>query len=256
MNPRISALVAIGSLAIAFFGCAVLSSSHAAVVYSAVDDFNVGTNPNGVWSYREGVNSATLLSRVSSGPSVESWSGSNPTIYGFFPYVARNVSGGTLPVNWTVDLLQMHPSESLIPSVVRWTAPLSGTWKVQGSFVSLSSGLTDINIYKNTSSIVSGSLSGTGSPAVTINQDIDLSAGDFLEFAVGAQGNWGGDGVGFKATITSASTPAVPEPSSMAIAASLGIGCFIRLRRRRALHEEITVAKCGDDFECDSRLPG
>lgn len=235
MNPRISILAAIGSLAIAFFGCAVLSSSHAAIVYSAVDDFNVGTNPNGVWSYREGVNSATLMTRVYSDSSVQSWSGSNPTIYGFFPYVSRNVSGGTLPVNWTVDVLQMHPSESLIPSVVRWTAPVSGTWKVQGSFVSLSSGLTDINIYKNTSSIVSGSLSGTGSPAVTINQDIVLNAGDFLEFAVGAQGNWGGDGVGFKATITSASTPAVPEPSSMAIAASLGIGCFIRTCRRRAL---------------------
>lgn len=235
MHPRISVLAAIGSFAIAFFGWAVLSPSHAAVVYSAVNDFNVGSNPNGVWSYREGVNSATLLTRVYSDSSIQSWSGSNLTSYGYYPFVAKNVSGGTLPVNWTVDVLQMHPSETLIPSVVRWTAPVAGTWKVQGSFASLSSGFTAINIYKNTTSIVSGSLSGIGSPAVTIDQEIVLNAGEFLEFAVGAQGNWGGDGVGFNATITSASTPSVPEPSSMVIVASLGIGCLIRAGRRRAL---------------------
>lgn len=232
MQLRSSVLTAIGSLAVAFLGWAVASTSQAAVVYSAVDDFNVSGNPNGVWSYREGVNSATLLSRSYSDASVQSWSGSNLTIYGYYPYVAKNVSGGTLPVNWTVDVLQMHPSQTLIPSVVRWTAPSAGKWNVQGSFVSLSSGLTDINIYKNTTAIVTGSLSGTGSPAVTINQDIFLSAGEFLEFAVGAQGNWGGDGVGFKATITSASPPVVPEPSSMVIAAGLGIGFWVRTRRR------------------------
>lgn len=235
MHPRISVLAAIGSFAIAFFGWAVSSPSHAAVVYSAVNDFNVGSNPNGVWSYREGVNSATLLTRVYSDSSIQSWSGSNLTSYGNYPFVAKNVSGGTLPVNWTVDVLQMHPSETLIPSVVRWTAPVAGTWKVQGGFASLSSGFTAINIYKNTTSIVSGSLSGIGSPAVTIDQEIVLNAGEFLEFAVGAQGNWGGDGVGFNATITSASTPSVPEPSSMVIVASLGIGCLNRARRRLAL---------------------
>jgi hypothetical protein len=104
---------------------------------------------------------------------------------------------------------------------------------VQGSFASLSSGFTDINIYKNTTAIVTGSLSGTGSPAVTINQDIVLSAGEFLEFAVGAQGSWGGDGVGFKATITPASAPVVPEPSGMAIAAGLGVGFLVQRRRRQ-----------------------
>ena len=233
MHPRSSVLAAVGSFALACFGWAVLSSSHAAVVYSAVDDFNVSGNPNGVWSYREGVNSATLLSRSYSDASVQSWSGSNLTVYGYYPYVAKNVSGGTLPVNWTVDVLQMHPSETLIPSVVRWTAPNAGTWKVQGSFASLSSGFTDINIYKNTTAIVTGSLSGTGSPAVTINQDIVLSAGEFLEFAVGAQGSWGGDGVGFKATITPASAPVVPEPSGMAIAAGLGVGFLVQRRRRQ-----------------------
>jgi hypothetical protein len=236
MQPRISVLVAIGSFAIAFFGSAVWSSSHAAV-YSAVGDFNVSSNPNGVWSYREGVNSATLLSRSYSDSSIQSWSSSLIVASngGYYPFVARNVSGGTLPVGWTVDVLQMHPSESLVPSVVRWTAPTAGTWKVQGSFTSLSSGFTDINIYRNTTSIVSGVLSGSGSPAVTIDQEIVLNAGDFLEFAVGAQGNWGGDGVGFKATITTASPPAVPEPSSMAVAVGLGVGFVIRARRRRKL---------------------
>ena len=236
MQPRISVLVAIGSFAIAFFGSAVWSSSHAAV-YSAVDDFNVSSNPNGAWSYREGVNSATLLSRSSSDSSVQRWS-SNLLLAsngGYYPFVARNVSGTTLPVGWTVDVLQMHPSESLVPSVVRWTAPTAGTWIVQGSFASLSTGVTAINVYRNTTSIVSGVLSGSGSPALTFDQEIVLNAGEFLEFAVGAQGNWGGDGVGFKATITTASPPAVPEPSSMAVAIGLGIGFVIRARRRRNL---------------------
>jgi hypothetical protein len=210
------------------------SSLQAAVVYSAVDDFSITSNPNGVWSYREGVNSATLLNNPYTDSSVNTWRGSNfSSLYGNFPYVSKNVSGTTIGANWTTDLLLMHPSETLTPSVVRWTAPTSGSWNVLGAFKNVTSATSDVTIYKNTTSILSGAINGSSNPTVSFNQDVVLTAGDFLEFAVGAQGNWGGDSVGLGATLTLNSPPAVvPEPSGMVIAMGLGLGLVVRRWKR------------------------
>jgi hypothetical protein len=207
-------------------------AARGGVVYSAVADFSLAGNPNGVWSYRQGLNTSVLLTNTYSDASVQTWSGSFSTIYGNFPYVAKNVSGSTLAPFWTTDLLAMHPSESLIPSVVRWTAPLSGTYRVQGRFQNVTSATSDVYIYQNTTSILSGALSGNSTPPVTFDQLVTVGVGDFLEFAAGAQGNWGGDGVGLAAVISPHTPPpaVVPEPSSLVIACTLGLGFALRRR--------------------------
>lgn len=187
-------------------------------IYSAVDDFSLSDyqNVNGVWSYRQGVNSSSFLTNPYSDASVQTWRGSFSTIYGNFPYVAKNVSGGPLPPSnqWTTDLLVMHPSENLTPSVVRWTAPSSGAWRVAGRFQNATSATSDVTIYQNTTAIFSSAIVASVVNSVSFDQVVTLSAGDFLEFAAGAQGNWGGDGVGLAAVITAQPTGAVPEPTS------------------------------------------
>jgi hypothetical protein len=217
-------------------GFAELPLLHGAV-YSAVDDFSLSDyqNVNGVWSYRQGVNSSVFLTNPYSDASVQTWRGSFSTIYGNFPYVAKNVSGGPLPPSnqWTTDLLVMHPSENLTPAVVRWTAPIFGAWRVAGRFQNATSATSDVTIYQNTTAIFASAIAASVVNSVSFDQVVTLSAGDYLEFAVGAQGNWGGDGVGIAAVITSQPAGAVPEPASgMAMALLSVLGWSARNRRK------------------------
>jgi hypothetical protein len=71
-----------------------------------------------------------------------------------------------------------------------------------------------VTIYQNTTAIFSSAIVASVVNSVSFDQVVTLSAGDFLEFAAGAQGNWGGDGVGLAAVITAQPTGAVPEPAS------------------------------------------
>ena len=204
-------------------------------VYSAVDDFSLADyqNVNGVWSYRQGVNSSIFLTNPYSDASVQTWRGSFSTIYGNFPYVAKNVSGGPLPPSnqWTTDLLVMHPAENLTPSVVRWTAPSSGAWRVAGRFQNATSATSDVTIYQNTTAIFTSAIAASVVNSVSFDQVVTLAAGNFLEFAVGAQGNWGGDGVGLAAVISAQPTGAVPEPASGTAMVLLSVLGCLRIRR-------------------------
>lgn len=91
---------------------------------------------------------------------------------------------------------------------------------------------SDVYIYQNTTSILSGAISGNSIPPVAFDQLVTVGIGDFLEFAAGAQGNWGGDGVGLAAVISTHTPPhsVVPEPSSLIIACTLGLGFALRRR--------------------------
>ena len=90
-------------------------------------------------------------------------------------------------------------------SVVRWTAPTSGSYRIQGRFRAIDS---------RTSTVASVFVNNAVTPVVTANvvglgfeQAFDfnrsVAAGDTIDFVVGNNGEWEGDSTGFAAAITS-----------------------------------------------------
>jgi hypothetical protein len=187
-----------------FLAALILTTSAAqAQVYDATADFSEAGNQNvnGVWSYRQGVNSTILLGSNELYTGVIRWQGSYNSSFGYFPYISKNVSGGTLPINWTTNLLNMHPASDGTESVLRWTAPTTGYWRISGYFQNTQNATSDVRVLHNNTVIFSDYVNG-GSSQLTFDSDIGVTAGDIIEFAVGYGGNgWASDGVGLSATI-------------------------------------------------------
>jgi hypothetical protein len=101
----------------------------------------------------------------------------------------------------------MHPGPSGAQAVVRWTAPASGTYAIQGFFEGLDfvgPTTTDVHILLNSStSLFSGNISSFEVP-LTFTLSLSVSAGDKIDFVVGfgSDGNYLFDSTGLKGTIT------------------------------------------------------
>ena len=225
--------VATGLIASGFILSTVTSNPASAFqLYDATADFSAESNQdvNGVWSYRQGLNSSTLLNSVQTGNNRIRWQGTYSSQYGDFPYIIKNTSGGTLaPYNWTPNLLNMHPSRNGTRSVLRWTAPSAGEWKVFGYFQEITNPTSDVSIWHGSDNIFSGYVDGRNSNPVSFDINILADAGDIIEFAVGTSGNgWGADSVGLSAKIQSVQAEPVPEPglgvlSILGIVATIGV---------------------------------
>jgi hypothetical protein len=90
-----------------------------------------------------------------------------------------------------------------------------------------------VTIYQNTTAIFTSAIAASVVNSVSFDQVVTLAAGNFLEFAVGAQGNWGGDGVGLAAVISAQPTGAVPEPASGTAMVLLSVLGGLRIRREQ-----------------------
>lgn len=188
--------------------------------FSAVGDFSATLNPSGAWSYgyRTLSGSGLTLYTELDNPAVglERWSQEGaPTE----PMVAYNNTGQ--PLTWSSvvhppDLLNVHPGPSGEKSVVRWTAPTSGTVKIKGRFEGIDNfgtttegdgTTTDVTVVKN---------SNTGTPLFgerKINAYDDearfemtetVAAGSTIDFVVGYGSNatHANDSTGLSVTIT------------------------------------------------------
>ena len=237
----------------AILGLMILAvpQARAGLVFNAVADFSLASNPNGPWSY---------LSDDGSGPQLLTEAVINFATDGadaWFNGLAgpnavatiRNVTDNpiSIPVStvqpvplpaFTVlppNLLGMDP-ESAKSDITRWTAPSAGTWSISGLFQSIVT--TDLS---HTVEILENSSTVLLAPTVVspLNQTVDFGAsvslakGDTIDFIVDGMPVFADFSTGLSATIELTS---VPEPSTMilAIVGSFMLGgaaCFRRTCR-------------------------
>ena len=184
--------------------------------YDAVRDFSIQSNPGGVWSYgwTSSLGSPLNLYTVTdttSVPGMSAWLASG-TYWANPPYVAHNDTGKEVcppKLNWCFPpaYLHLHPGQKGQLSVVRWTAPSSGKFLIEGAFEGLDRGgptTTDVHVLVNsTKSRLSGPIANYRWP-LTFQVTATVLIGDTIDFAVGfgKDGNWNGDSTGVRFTVT------------------------------------------------------
>ncbi|MFO1484532.1 MAG: LamG-like jellyroll fold domain-containing protein [Verrucomicrobiaceae bacterium] len=203
---------------------------------SAVADFDPNANnPSQTWQYghteTNGTGFTPYPAKVAGVPGnglMAGWGGYfdggvifNPT----FQTQSYNGSGTNQPA----DELGMFPTSNGAKSVVRWTAPASGSYQVSGLFEGIEQyggGTTsDASIVKNGDTAHPLHFDSSDNSGInyvngyqtqkTFSFYVSVNAGDTLDFRVGwgSNNNYGYDGTGFKATITQIAAPLITNAS-------------------------------------------
>jgi hypothetical protein len=185
--------------------------SQAQTTFDLSADFSLQNNPNKVWQY--GYSAANSLApdqfRIDknvemSGP-IGFWHpdanvGPGP---GYYPYVAYNTTKQSQawpsPNGWVVrgGEVAMEASNSGQYSLVRFVAPVAGTYKISAQFAGVHVwSTTDVHVLHNGTSLFEADIDGYGSdpafrkvqgasPTAAYSGQIEMKANDTVTFAVG-----------------------------------------------------------------------
>ncbi len=174
----------------------VTDTALSALAQDFAASFSGTSNPNGVWSYGQFVESTSTFTlfpgQNAASPTcgLPYWSGTG------YPYVAANNSGSPVTCGTPTipnDTLWMHPMNMAgTDSDVRFTAPASGTYEITGSFVSLDTTTTLDSILVNGTPVFSTFICnpGNGETCAPTNTRAPfsvvktLSAGNTVDFIV------------------------------------------------------------------------
>jgi Beta-propeller repeat/Divergent InlB B-repeat domain/Domain of unknown function DUF11 len=174
----------------------VTDTTLTAVAQDIATSFSGTSNPNGVWSYGQYVESPPAFSLLTGQDaafptcSLPYWSDTG------YPDVIANNTGSTVScgtVTVPTDMLWMHPTDTGgTDAAVRWTAPASGTYEITGSYSALDSTSTTDSILVNGTSVFSTFICnpGNGKTCDTVNTLTPfsvvetLTAGSTVDFTV------------------------------------------------------------------------
>jgi len=185
----------------------IVASGGQPASWNAATDFSATANPNGAWSAGW---TATLGSAFTTYPTAQAFPGFDgwidPAIESLgTPSFAKNISGG---VNQGVlpNQVTLHSGcQANQYSVLRWTAPTSGSYRVEVQFFVGNTGNTDAAVLVNGVAIYTVA-STNSDPAYSSVRT--LTAGDNLDFAVGTGGDTcSADATPLNVTITETTTP-------------------------------------------------
>jgi hypothetical protein len=213
-------------IALSLSFAAFASVAAHATSYNAVNDFTTASNGAGVWTYGFGTVGSTFTADTVSGAAFGGNSGYAywaPSTNGL-PLVGLN-SNATATPGFTPfpadDNLWMHPGNAdNLDSIVEFTAPTSGSYNIAGYFVRadqdpMGNG-TFVSIYDGATALMGPTfISNTNYTDQTFNQNVTLTAGQTLEFALARNGDYSFDSTGLSLDITTNVAPVVPEPSSL-----------------------------------------
>jgi len=165
--------------------------------FNLARDFSVLGNPNGVWSYGyvpfiAGPFTLMNTPRTDEQPAIPIWSWSvngfsSPDVH--FNASSSNVfygDGGTFPPK-TLWSSPGHETSSNAFSVMRFTAPSNGTYRVRAtarSYLDAASGDSDYHVVKNGTELF-GVFLPAGAQSTGFSNTLSLSLGDTLDFVVG-----------------------------------------------------------------------
>lgn len=211
-------------------------------------------NPNATvpeWSYgyRSTLASSTLAPFTSGEHSNNLYTaaGLDGFVSSSVPSLFVGVNSNAFPLvrpgmmNLNPSEIEQHPGPNLELSVVRWTAPVTGTYSISASW-------RDINASNGNGASGNIVLNGTlifrkvwanGGPGVSASfPSVSLAAGDHLDFVVGAESDYNSDSTAFDATIA-----AVTAPQTAPVGFTLIPGGTF------AMGDEATAAPTGDADE-------
>jgi PEP-CTERM motif len=230
--------------AVLAFGLFVLSGpfngqARADMVYNAVNDFSLASNPNGVWSYGSlsaltgGTFTAdqdTIINQSYTGQ--EAWF--NGQALPNSSIVEKNASGSTqtyATITLPTNLLRLDGQSGTAD--VRFIAPTAGVYSVSGLFQRIDNGGESVNVGVDLNGVAlfSASFATFNAQEMFDLSNLNLAAGDVLDFVEGAP-QYNNDSTGLEVTIDAV----VPEPSSLFLLASgcLGVLAVAYRRSRRA----------------------
>jgi uncharacterized protein (TIGR03437 family) len=158
--------------------------AQAQAIYSAVGDFSIKSNPNGVWTYL-GSGTAFTLAATGTGGNTGLIYWSNNGGLSNFNGVFANISGKTVnvsDVNIVPDHLDMSPNSGNI--TVRFTAPSAGKWSAVGDFLGIEAHTEqshNVAVLLNGASVFSAIVNAVGQSA-PFNLALTLKAGDLVDF--------------------------------------------------------------------------
>jgi hypothetical protein len=220
-------------------GC-VLRPLAAAQTFDAAAEFSPTANPTAVWSYGYTTTlggSFNLYTENGKYPNpdeslteLDYW-GENIQFHD--PAVMHNGTGVTQnldTVTYQPGQLAAHPGPNGEYSVIRFTAPVAGTYSLQATFTGIDFEFpttTDVHVLVGGISVFDGEVTAFGSgPSYTA--DALLAIGEVVDFTIGygSNGNFIGDSTGVAAVMV------IPEPSTYFMAA-MGIVVLLFARRRK-----------------------
>lgn len=159
--------------------------------YDLAADFSVEQNPNGVWSYGWSYRQDPEFNLLTGTSALYAWG----HVVGWAFFSPGFLSPGYAVTDWDAPsefipagTVSMHPRDDK-NSVVRWTAPLSGTYMIDGWFVGNNYyPTTDVAILHGLTEIFLGGINSHGEPLV-FSLTVTVEAGDTIDFTVGDGGN-------------------------------------------------------------------
>ena len=226
-------------------------SNASPISWNGAADFS-SADPSGQWSYGHGTTGSLFIpytdfnSPCDGQAGTACWQPPAADIQFGVPLVGIDTTSSAFSFGTVVlqtGVLWMHPANGPVASdsIVRWTAPASGTFSISGLFELLDTNPTGVfvGIYDNSLLLDAAGLASPGAtPPGTPGQQhafsllLNLNAGDVISFGVNNGGVVFNDSTGLDATIRTVN--AVPEPTSVTLVAGGTALLWLRKRRRNS----------------------
>jgi hypothetical protein len=200
-----------GKMAVIFFAFFVSLLAQAQTTFDLSADFSFQNNPNKVWQYGYSETNSLAPDQFrfdkhadATGP-VQFWhpAASDGPGPGYYPYIAYNTTKQSQvwpsPNGWVVrgGEVAMEASNSGQYSLVRFVAPVAGTYKISAQFAGVHVwSTTDVHVLHNGTSLFDADIDGYGgdpafrkvqgaNPTASYSGQVELKANDTVTFAVG-----------------------------------------------------------------------
>ena len=166
-------------------------------LFDAVNDFNAAKNPNGAWSY--GLLSPDVKPNPASFQTFKEWvKGRGGVDVRRYPNnIDPNVTHNGTPqavvqetMTWEPNALTLLPSWQGFYSVVRWTCPKEGRYRIEAAFQGVDTKpiTTDVHLFHAAVSLYDEFVEGIGSASARrFDRTLPMKPGETLDFIVG----WG-----------------------------------------------------------------